>query len=421
MALIMSTNPDRNQSFYHLACIQSVSLGLPVIIIGKQFAEAYGVGVAICSIFLGNLILWLIGLSIISTVYYSHTNAIENIKGYFGKIGAGIFAVILVFAFLDWYAMQIKSTLVGLESIIQYRYQWEEGLSLRVGAVLGVFSAVFSVGGIRFLKCLTTALFIPVIIYVLLILAMADKTTGEPMKWGLSFPATVVTVLTLLPGVINLPTFFRHSRSRFDSYLALTVMTFVITFIECASVWIDFSSVIRNIPLNANLFIVLFICISTSLFLLVTSICSNLLNVYLASACYESFIPKFEGAKGYAIMGLLGTVAFTFIQVSWPIEFIENLFNCYVAVLGVILLISSLARIVIKHRPRTAEKSINLIGWIGGCTVGTISLIKNPEQFIEALSYSSITGFFFLLIVFFIEENIWAIQKLHIKNQSSIR
>jgi purine-cytosine permease-like protein len=209
-----------DQDFYNLACIQSVSLGLSVIILGKQFAEQFGPGTAICSVFIGNLILWLIGLAVISTVYQAHTNAIENIRGYFGKAGAVFFVLILVFAFLDWYAMQIKSTLIGLETLSYGYLPWKEGFSLRIGAVLGILSAILAIGGIRLFKWLATATFVPILIYNLFIIATSKYSLPQKLEFGLSFQAIVVTVLTLLPGVINLPTFFRYSKSKIDSYLA---------------------------------------------------------------------------------------------------------------------------------------------------------------------------------------------------------
>jgi hypothetical protein len=84
-----------NQNFYQLAAIQSVSLGLPAFITGKFLAHSLGTGVAICSIFVGNIILWLVGLTVISTIYQERTNAIQNINGYIGKVGGLLFALIL--------------------------------------------------------------------------------------------------------------------------------------------------------------------------------------------------------------------------------------------------------------------------------------------------------------------------------------
>ena len=68
--------------------VPNISLGLPVIFIGQQLSAQYGSGVAICSILLGNLILWLISLGIISMAFGTRTNAIQNVRFYLGKYGA---------------------------------------------------------------------------------------------------------------------------------------------------------------------------------------------------------------------------------------------------------------------------------------------------------------------------------------------
>jgi hypothetical protein len=143
-----------------------------------------------------------------------------------------------------------------------------------------------------------------------------------------------------------------------------------------------------------------------------TALCSNLLNIYLASACYETFIPKFEGAKGYAIMGLLGTSAYTFFQISSPIEFLNHLFNNYIAVLGVVLLIAVLSRLIIRHRPRKFEKIINVIGWLVGCCFSTFLVIRNPDAGMHELLISMSASGLFFLCVFFLEETVWSIQKI---------
>jgi hypothetical protein len=202
------------------------------------------------------------------------------------------------------------------------------------------------------------------------------------------------------------------------THLALTIMTLTITFFEIATIWMNFSSSMNFLPQEISRLNLFLYIIPTAIFIILTAICSNLLNIYLASACYESFIPKFEGTKGHAIMGLLGTATYTFVQISRPIDFIQGLVNCYIAVLGFVLLISALARVVVKHRPKQLEKIVNIFAWAIGSLTSTILLVKNPDRSIEALLYGSGASIFFFMLVFFLEENIWAIQKIRSKAQS---
>lgn len=409
-----SQKSQADQTYFQLASIQSVSLGIPVIIIGKQLSALYGPGIAICSIFVGNLILWLVGLAIISMVYQQHTNAIENIKGYIGKYGGGLFALMLSFAFLNWYAIQINNAALSLNSLFQYSFPWREDLVIRIGAAMGILAALLAIGGIRLLKWVTVAALPMLLVYNVYAL-LFSQNAPQKWSWGLSLPGIIATVLLLLPGVINLPTFFRHSRSRADSFLALTLMLIFITFFEAASIWMNFSPSLEYSSKSAPNFI-LFV-IPTALFIIITSVCSNLLNIYLASACYETFIPKFEGIKGHAIIGLMGTAVYTFVQISSPIIFIANLLNDYIGVLGIVLIIAVLARIIIRHRPREFEKAINAASWLLGCVVATYLEVQGTTEEFQILLYSIGTSVLFFLCVFFIEETIWSIKK--VKNAKS--
>ena len=104
VALIWQIFQSDHQNFFQLASIQSASLGYSVIIVGKQLATEYGPGTAICSIVVGNMLLWLVAIAIIFMVDRVHANAIENIKSYIGKYGGLLAAAVLLCAFMNWYA-----------------------------------------------------------------------------------------------------------------------------------------------------------------------------------------------------------------------------------------------------------------------------------------------------------------------------
>jgi purine-cytosine permease-like protein len=403
-----ATRIQHNQNFFHLFCIQAVAIGTPPIVVGKQLAEQYGASTAICSIIIGNLILWMIGLAIISMVYQRHINAIENIETYIGKWGGFVFAFILVVAFLDWYAIEIDVSLKGLSTLTKINDLPSRGLVVRMGAVLGILGALLAIGGIRLLKWLTVIGFPFLTGYCLFVVLFSDYSLLSNWEWGVSFAGILMTILALLPGVINLPTFFRHSRSKPDSFLALTIMVILYAFYESSAIWMNFSDNLDFISLHPSSLML----ITTSVFLVLTCMASNLLNIYLASACYETFIPHFQGTKGHAIMGLLGTAVYTFVQISSPIVLVENLLNSYIAILGIVLVIGVLARIIIRHRPRKFEKSINVLAWVIGCAVSTTIIFMHPEEWESPILVGMEASALFFLFVFFVEETWWSISKL---------
>ncbi len=125
-----------NQNFLQLTSIQAMSLGLSVIIIGNQLAVKYGAGTAICSIIIGNLLLWLIAIAILSMVNRAYSTAIDNFKSYLGNYGSQLIALILMVAFLGWYAFQIDFSLQKLNSLLLTENKLERGMVIRAGAAL---------------------------------------------------------------------------------------------------------------------------------------------------------------------------------------------------------------------------------------------------------------------------------------------
>ena len=384
-----------NQNFFQLASIQSASLGLSVIIIGKQLATSYGAGTAICSIAVGNLILWLIAIVIISMVDKVQINAIENIENYIGRYGGILIAIILMTSFLSWYALQINSSMSDLNDLFHWTTIWRSDAIIRIGAVLGLFTALLSIGGIRLIKWMTVISLPLLFTYHFFSSILSGTTATLKNTWGLSLPAIIATVLILLPGVINYPTFFRHSRSRAHSYLSLTLITVFVTLLEISTIWIDFSK----------------FSTLTTLFILVILTNCNLVNIYFASAAWESIVPRFGGPKGFAVIGLLGTTLYTFLQISSPVQFFGDITNSYFACLGAVLILAFLIRIIVKHRPRPYEKIINMAAWLFGCLIATIYETEHFLQGVPALLAGVNASILLFIVVIFIEETMWAFEK----------
>lgn len=389
-----------NQNFFQLACIPSVSLGLSSIIIGNHLAAKYGAGTAICSIAIGNLLLWLIAITILSMVDRVNSTAIDNIKSYLGNYGGQLIAIILMVVFLGWYAFHINFSLEQLNRLQLEGHKLERGMVIRSGAALGMISATLSIGGIRLLKRITVSAFPFLVLYSLYMITRSSVSISFKGTWGISFTGVLITTLLLLPGVINFPTFFRHSRSKAHSFLALTLIIILITFFQVSSIWLDLSG---SKHFAAS--------VISAAFIIVTLTTCNLLNIYLASACWETIIPRFGGGKGFAIIGLLGTLTYTFVQISDPVLFIQDLTNAYIAILGVVLLMAYLLRIVLKHRPRPFEKAISVATWVFGCIVATIYEVQHYLSGVDSVLVGMNASVMFLLCVLFLEETAWALRK----------
>lgn len=386
----------KSQNFLCLLAIPTAALGIPQMLIGEHLALKYGAGTAICSVLVGNLLLWLIAVGVISMMEQAHVDAIENIKKYFGAFGGVLAAVVFFVVFLNWYAFQINTSMQLLGPQFAWGQNW--GVVIRIGAALGLLSALLSVGGLSLLKRLSLVGMPLFICYQVYALVTSDKQVVFEGTWGLSFPAVLASMFLTFPVIIMFPTLFRYSKSNAHSYLALAFITLLVTFFQISTVWFDFA----NAP---SIWLIL------SLFIVFKITCCNLFNIYLASACWEAIVPRFTAAKEYAIIGLIGTLVYTFVQVSEPVQFLQDVTDGYLASLGIVLLISYLMRVMIQHRPRPLEKSISIASFVFGCFAVTLHEVRYFPHSISGLVVAMSSSLLFFLCVLFIEETVWSLRE----------
>lgn len=402
-----------NQNFWQLAVIQSAALGLPIIELGGELAQKIGPGIALGCVLLGNLILWLIGVSIISMTE-GKNNGIENIGEYVGSFGKYTAALILIIGFLGWYSLQTHSI------AIVFHHYVGGGLNqtIRYGAIFGIITAMISMGGIKTIRWLTTIAFPIFIFFFFYILLKRNTTSINFWSIGISASGLITIVLSLLPGMINLPTFFRHSKSKAHSYLAITLITIFTSLFQTTTILGNIQSSLDL--LNSNLFPISVACIA-----ILTLICINVVNIYFASAAFESIAKRPSEGKDFAIFGLIGTGVYSVLQSLPSMTFLYSVISCSLSALGVTLLIAFIIRLIVSHRPRTYEKSLNNLCWFAGCLISLLVLINNPENLTKAVLSSVGYSAFSYLLVIFIEETIWSyknssLRKKSIKNSAEV-
>lgn len=396
---------DHNQNFWHLTCILGAAQSLPGILAGGILAKEYGQGTAITSICIGNLILWLIGWGVISIAAKKRKNAVQNVEGYLGKIGGTLMALILLVAFLAWYMIGIKSSTIALASL----FQPDSEQTLKVlGVLLGLFVAVLAIGGIRVIKQVTVFSF-PFLLFFMLCTNIKQGQVSFEGSWGISGIGIITIAAISLPGMVNLPTFFRHSNSLQDSLIALTLITVFDALFQISTVFTGMTMPSEILGLfNQNALVAIF----PIAFICILLICLNLVNIYFSSAALQTIVPRLEGPLGYLLVGLIGTIFYVFLQNSFLLLFLENVADNCLTNFGVVLLISFLVAALVKHRSRHFEQSVSFFCWMVGCIVALIFQILNPQSlnlpFLAGIG-GSVLAF---LLIFFFEETIWSMKKV---------
>ena len=404
MAKISHSFPDHNQNFWQLTCIQSAAQSIPGILTGGILAQKFGVNVALSSIFIGNLILWLVGLAVISMAAKERKNAIESTKDYLGKSGSLLLSIILLIAFLSWYMLEIQAATTVLTPLLTSQIKFSPIL---FGSIFGILIALISMGGIVAIRKIATKIF-PVLLFFIVYSILSSNGIAFNEGWELSFSAILTVALITLPGMVLLPTFFRHSKSQADSFFALTLITLADILFQSFSIFTQTTNPSEFLPIHGGFHLSLAV-----LFTILSLISLNLVNIYYSSAALQTIAPKLVGPKGYLCIGLIGTASYIFLRDSSVMLFLENMTNNFIANIGVMLILSFLVSIVVKHRPRSLEKTISFSCWAIGCLIALIVLIINP-QFPEQSLLIGCGGIILIfLAVLFFEETNWAVKKIY--------
>lgn len=398
---------DTNENFWSLGCIFAY-LGVPAMIIGDSLAHIYGVTSAIISICIGNLLLWILGLGIISMTQ-GKQHALDNIKKSFGKYSGLLAAFIFSLTFLMWYTKQLSWAVTTVDSLLP------ENKGSEIGLFLGCLTSILGLGGFKAVKWVCI-IGLPILISVS-IYSISINTTH--INYSGNFHISLISILPVificLPGTVNLPTFFRHSKSKSNSVLALSLIAIFHIFFQILTIFSGLDSLItnqENISATKSATILVFT--------LIKLLGINLINIYFVSACWEMIFPRDYGKKKYIIFGLVGTATYLYIESS-PIlknfAFLERIIEFSMALLLISLIVNFLISTAVKHRLLYLSKFLGSMSWIIGCIISIASLFQNPKTPNQALLNGVISMLLFSVATVFIEETFWSINALRKKNK----
>jgi purine-cytosine permease-like protein len=393
---------DKNQNFWQLASIQSASVGLTGFMLGGQLAERFGGPTALLSIVIANLFLWIVGMAMISITKNKQNPVFENVIKYFGRVTGILISIVLVFAFVIWYVIQNDAFNAALSNIYPENIK-NNGSSLFAMVSLSVLTTFFAAGGIRIIKKVCVAGVILLFIFVVYAILNFFHTNSLVGSFEFSMSAILLVIAATFVGMLNLPTFFKHSRSKIDSYLGLTVLTFLTSLFQASSVWVKYDEL--NGHSLGVVFVLLFLCVSV--------ICINIVNIYYAFAGIKMLFPKIQNSSylhvlTYTLIGFAGTVLSILFHATNPFLMLVILAVAFLANLGIVLLMSFLVSILIKHRIRFYEKTINNICLLVGCICSFIVQLRYPEDQNSAFIWGIGGCILTFLIAAFIAETVWS-------------
>lgn len=404
--------PDHNQNFWQLASIQAASQGIVAILVGENLVRQHGSLVALTSICIGNLLLWLIGLGVISMSAKNRQNLIQVVQEYLGKSGGLSVVVILMSAFIFWYTIELQITAKTLSPVLPSNLKPEF-----VGLGLGILISLISIGGIRLIKWISVVS-VPFIFSFIIYKLVIHGDFSLHGSWGISFSGVILVASLTLPGTVNFPTFFRHSHSRADSILALTLTIVCYIAFQSVSVFFVVNSPYDFLMGDFDLLGSVYGKAIPVLFVLTTLICLNLVNIYFASAGLEILCPKFPVAKGYLLIGLLGSFVFLIIKrMEWVLT-AENIVNSFIINVGVVLLLSYFVKIFSGRKILQSGRTINYICWVIGCVSVVVAQNFYPGNSNRVFLSGVWATFLSFVFIFFVKEIAYNIRFIKFEAES---
>ncbi len=396
-----------------LGIILGTSLGITSMVVGSQLVQSIGMGSAIVVSLIGNLVLWLIGLSIVSMAKQKN-DAIQNIKGYLGNKTGLLAAVILIPACIIWYVFQMQSAVVLFLNIFSLGEHNIYGL--KIGVILGVLITILSIGGIKSIKWVGLIGFPILILITIFSLFHSSKDILFETQYSFSYFGLITIIYSWLAGYMNVPTFTRHCESKADAYLALSIMAILHTIFQISMMIVRIDYLLSG---NHNFFGVGSVLndFLVGLLILTSFLSINLINVYFSSAGWDAIFLKLNGRYKYPIISLLGMAVFLFYPLSsgfWgsPVGITENFLTILIVNLGVVLIVNALIRIIVKHRPRSFIKFWNSVCWLVGLMVASWFQFFRDYNSHESLLVGIFTILLAFLVLFFVEETVWSIKNL---------
>ncbi len=353
--------------------LSSIQIGgavcLPVIVIGQTLSQTYGFLSAVLAIVLGNALLTLIALVMASMSFQEKKTTIENASLYFGKKGGVLFAWAMLFSLLGWFGIQLNLMSQALLDLLSIPS--DSSALIAANAGLGLVMTCTGMYGLRALNLLSD-FSMPILgITLLYALCMPGKESHEfsfIFTWG----GLSLVMATAMAAVIDLPTFFRHARSKKDAFISI-FLTFgvVIPLVELIGVYLAATrggESVMEILKGNNIFWNAWV----ALFIILAGWTTNNTNLYSGAVSLKFIFPNISNAFCTWIVGLAGTFLACFNLLD-HLEVLLGLLGVGIGSMGAVIIAAYLAAQCQGGQIKGSQRG-NLWAWSLGAVLGIVSM-----------------------------------------------
>jgi len=385
---------DTHQSSWQLAMIQLAGwTSLPIIATSILVLEGNSLWGAIATIVVGNAILWFLRIGMIAMSQENRWSTLDLSSAYLGKIGSYFIAILLLISTFAWFIQQTTAAGTTLTRLITIHENKEIDQFTQMSVFLGIASAFLCMEGMVLLKRLSVIVFPILALAFFAILFTLPPISSHINDNRFSLSGLTLILATNLGITSDLPTFFRHSRSLFDSVKAITAIQIISLGLGLCSLY--FGSIIsRGFEINDR--IVLspdheMLRIALIVFVFLSVITANVANVYSASVGWELVAPTaLVGRKEYLIMGLGLTTIYILVANLLSLDYLLNVSDGALVNLCLVLILGYILSLRLKRSPTSVEQTTYFIAWLLASIFNTLQFagvfLVEVSPFVVSLS-----------------------------------
>lgn len=329
---------------------------LPVIMIGHQLFQSYGLISSLAAIGIGNLILFLMALCFAEMSYRNKLVTTDNAVHYFGNSGVKLFAFTLLTAKCFWFAIQLDM----MAEVLGGAFLIKIGLG---GLIIAI--ALFGLKALTLFSSLSMPILLGTMAYAFY---GSFGKEGSRLNEVMTYEGISVAIAAAITAVVDMPTYFSRSRSRRDSRIAVICFILIaVPLIEGLGIYLSYKNPGSTLTetLTASGSIVWGIWIA--LFLLLAGWTTNNTNLYSAANCLGTLLPKSSMQIRQIAIGSVG-VALCVLDIPKHFMLILQLLGVSVVSMGSVILCCYLLQ--------PFSKRLNIIPWLCGTLVGAGSALK---------------------------------------------
>ena len=364
------------QTWTQLAIIQIAGvICLPILMIGEQIGRSYEFFYAITSIIIGNLLLCILAIITSFMAFSFKQYTIKNAQIFFGFFGTKLLGISMIISLIGWFAIQLSVISLSIEKIMLLIFNVAPYVAI-INVVVGLVLIITARFGIYLIKKVST-FFIPFFIIVMFISLV--KSIQNPIVQvasnNKSYCAISLVIASAIMAVIDLPTYYRFSRSKKDSFISLVILfIIVVPILEIIGMFIGLhgsgSNILESLTNNQNKVFQFFIL----MFLILSGCTTNNMNLYSATTTLNYFFNKFSLTTRTIFLGFMGIVLSCF-NILENFEPMLNSFGILLSGMGSVMITNFLIN-DIRLNTNKIYFIKNIVAWIIGCIVGFLTFFK---------------------------------------------